>query len=63
MTKTNTNTKTPTMETLMKEHGTVSGTIRYLHAQGLSRSEIAKVTGKRYQHVRNVLVTPVKKVQ
>lgn len=35
---------------------TVSAKIRALDAEGFSRSEIAKFLGKRYQHVRNVLV-------
>jgi len=35
--------------------------IRYLDSQNFSRSAIANFTGKRYQHVRNVLVTPLKK--
>ncbi len=38
-----------------------SETIRGLYGLGYSRSAIAKFTGKRYQHVRNVLVTPLKK--
>lgn len=40
---------------------TVSGKIRYLNSQGKSRSEISKILNIRYQHVRNVLVTPLKK--
>jgi uncharacterized protein with HEPN domain len=46
---------------LLEEHKTVSGVIRYLNSIGKNRSEISKITGKRYQHVRNVLVTPLKK--
>lgn len=42
---------------------TKSAKIRYLSAEGLSRSEIAKVLGIRYQHVRNVLITQLKKQQ
>lgn len=38
---------------------TVSAKIRYLDGEGYSRSEIAKALGKRYQHVRNVLITPL----
>lgn len=38
---------------------TVSSKIRYLDAAGYTRSEIAAKLGKRYQHVRNVLITPV----
>lgn len=34
---------------------TVSDKIRALDAAGYSRAEIARVLGKRYQHVRNVL--------
>ena len=43
--------------------GTISAKIRYLDAQGFSRSEIAKSLGKRYQHVRNVLITPITKAR
>lgn len=46
--------------TLKKYGGTISGAIRGLHADGKSRADIAKMLGKRYQHVRNVLITPVK---
>jgi hypothetical protein len=34
--------------------------IRALHALELDRSTIANLLNKRYQHVRNVLITPVK---
>jgi hypothetical protein len=37
-----------------------SARIRYLHAEGFDRGDIARITGKRYQHVRNVLITPLK---
>ncbi len=40
---------------------TVSDRIRYLNSEGFSRSAIAQALGKRYQHVRNVLITPVAK--
>jgi hypothetical protein len=40
---------------------TTSARIRYLASQGMDRGDIARVTGKRYQHVRNVLITPLKK--
>ena len=33
--------------------------IRFLHSCDYSRGEIAKYLNKRYQHVRNVLVTPL----
>lgn len=38
-----------------------SQVIRYLDAEGYSRSAIAAFLNVRYQHVRNVLVTPLKK--
>ena len=38
---------------------TTSARIRYLDSEGWTRSEIAKKLGKRYQHVRNVLITPI----
>ena len=43
----------------LNELPTTSARIRYLDSEGLSRSEIAKALGKRYQHVRNVLITPI----
>lgn len=36
-------------------HATVSDQIRALDARGYSRADIARLLGKRYQHVRNVL--------
>jgi hypothetical protein len=44
---------------LKAEYGSWSAAIRAMDADGLTRSEIADVTGKKYQHVRNVLITPV----
>lgn len=38
-----------------------SSKIRYLTSKGLTRSEIANMLGIRYQHVRNVQVTLLKK--
>lgn len=49
------------VEALLKEHKTKSAVIRYLSGTGMSRSDIAKTLGIRYQHVRNVLLTPLKK--
>lgn len=40
---------------------TKSAKIRYLSEKGWSRGQIAKHLGIRYQHVRNVLITPVAK--
>jgi len=49
------------VEELLKEHKTKSNVIRFLSSQGKTRSEIAKLLNIRYQHVRNVLTTPLKK--
>jgi hypothetical protein len=46
---------------LFAKYGSKSATIRALAAEGKTRSEIKKITGLRYQHVRNVLITPIKK--
>ncbi len=40
---------------------TTSSKIRYLDSKGYSRVQISKVLNKRYQHVRNVLITPLKR--
>lgn len=40
---------------------TTSAKIRYLDSCGLTRGEISKVLNIRYQWVRNVLITPLKK--
>ena len=45
----------------IESFGGVSKAIRGLIALGYSRGETAKTLDKRYQHVRNVLITPVKK--
>lgn len=50
-------------EAYIKECGSVSAAIRKLTAEGKKRGEVAKLLNKRYQHVRNVLTTPLKKVQ
>jgi hypothetical protein len=50
-------------EALLKKYGTKSGAIRALNSEGKSRSEISKMLGVRYQHVRNVLITPIKKAK
>lgn len=55
--------KGPTPAELFAKYGTKSATIRALHAQGMTRSQISKATGLIYQHVRNVLITPVKKAK
>ena len=40
---------------------TVSGKIRSLNAMGYTRSQIADMLGKRYQHVYNVLTEDARK--
>jgi len=41
--------------------GTKSAAIRRLTEQGNDRKTVAKMLKIRYQHVRNVLITPIKK--
>lgn len=54
------------VDELLVTHKNKSGVIRHLSATGMTRSEILKVMKTKfpnflYQHVRNVLVTPLKK--
>lgn len=49
-------TEKAAMNVLVTGHATVSDKIRALNDAGYSRSDIARFLGKRYQHVRNVLV-------
>jgi lambda repressor-like predicted transcriptional regulator len=51
----------PSAADLIKQHGTKSAAIRALTAAGHSRTVVAKALGIKYQHVRNVLITPIKK--
>ena len=44
------------MTEIIRPYATVSDRIRALDAAGFKRAEIATFLGKRYQHVRNVLV-------
>jgi len=39
---------------------TTSAKIRFLLASGMSRGDTARILGKRYQHVRNVELQPLK---
>ena len=61
---TKTETKTvPSVQKAMdkvKNLPTTSAKIRALHRANFSRGQIAKALNIRYQHVRNVLITPVK---
>lgn len=57
-------TQTKTKEKEIKQidlskYESKSQAIRDLNSKGHSRSEIAKMLGIRYQHVRNVLITPL----
>lgn len=45
----------------IEEQGGVSKAIRALVAQGHKYGSVAKMLDKRYQHVRNVMITPVGK--
>ena len=44
------------MQHIVKDHATVSARIRALDAAGYARADIARFLGKKYQHVRNVLL-------
>lgn len=39
----------------------LSSKIRTLSSMNLPRGQIAKLVNRKYQHVRNVLITPLKK--
>lgn len=55
-------TTTPATEVAIPDSiTTTSGKIRHLNNAGLTRSEIAKTLNIRYQHVRNVLIQPLKR--
>lgn len=45
----------------IEEHGGISKAMRALSAAGHKPGPISKMLNKRYQHVRNVLITPVGK--
>lgn len=48
---------------LLVKLGTKSAMIRSLHAEGYKKARIAQFMNIRYQHVRNVLLEPIKKPQ
>ena len=66
-TSTKTNTKTKTYK--MSDYNSKSHMIRSLSSEGKSRSDIVKIISEsqgkpiRYQHVRNVLITPLMRDQ
>lgn len=51
----------PTLDFLKSKFKTKSAAIRYLHEQGFSVNQIRNHLGLRYQHVRNVLKTQLKR--
>ena len=67
MTKSNLKKPTKSVRDQISKMTTKSEQIRFLNSVGHTRSEISKILteyyGKlvRYQHVRNVLITPLKK--
>lgn len=50
-----------THDQLFKDHKNKSGVIRALHADGYQTKHICKFLNIRYQHVRNVLTSPLKR--
>lgn len=51
-----------TAEDLIKEYGNKSNAIRAMSAAGLKAGPISKALGIRYQHARNVMAQPLKRV-
>ncbi len=51
---------TAEQQTAFEALPTTSSKIRFLDSAGVERKTIAKMLNKRYQHVRNVLITPIK---
>lgn len=63
---TSTNKKSaPKLSKAVQEHlATLAGPsakIRYLAAEGFDRGDVSRILNISYQHVRNVLITPLKK--
>lgn len=60
----NTKKTAPTLSKSVKEQlnglETKSAKIRFLKSEGHSTADIARILDIRYQHVRNVLITPLK---
>lgn len=56
-------TNLPTKESLVElGYTNKSSMIRYLDSERYTRSQISTILNIRYQHVRNVLITPLKRV-
>jgi len=51
----------PSLEWLKSQFKTKSAAIRYLHNQGHPPKVISKHLGIKYQHARNVCITPLKR--
>lgn len=49
------------VQELITAQTTISGKIRLLDSLGYTRYQTSQILGIRYQHVRNVLITPLKK--
>jgi hypothetical protein len=61
MSKTEKSTNTNQIDQIVQSQNlNTSQKIRELFLLGQNRSQIAKLLNKRYQHVRNVLITPIK---
>jgi len=59
----NTTTNTNDIDMIINNNSmNTSQKIKTLDKLGLTRGAIAKLLNKRYQHVRNVLITPIKKI-
>ena len=54
------NTLNKKQTTTLNNLPTTSSKIRYLNSLDISRGDISRTLNIRYQHVRNVLITPVK---
>lgn len=52
---------TAQVEAILVSSANKSDKIRQLLAVGCKRGEVAKLLGIRYQHVRNVEITPIKR--
>lgn len=62
MSQTKSSTNTNKIDQIVQDHNMSTSTkIRTLYDLGFSRSQIALMLNKRYQHIRNVLITPIKK--
>ena len=51
-----------TSDQIIEAYKNKSNAIRALHEAGFSRKAISSMLGIRYQHVRNVLITPLKRL-